>query len=406
MIISTKVTNKFANTHRLADLYTFINEYRNVVKQFVDLLWDQDKISTLLPKETTKQVNTWLSARMVQCAGKQASGIVRGTKKKQNKRLYVINKLKEEGKFKQARKLQAIYDKNHSGKPNINEVEPELDSRFIKKLDMDNDTSFDGYITLYCIGNKMEIMLPFKKNKHFNKLESKGQIKTGVRLNKKNLTFMFDIPEPQKQVGTTIGIDIGKCETLSCSNGFQTTKNKHGHDLNSILNRMSRKKKGSKAFQREEAHRTNYINWSINQLNLNNVGEVRIERIKNMRKGRRSSRMLSHWTYTDIFGKLESRCEEHGVHVKQVNPTYTSQRCSKCGWTRKSNRKGKQFKCGSCGYTCDSDLNASVNISLDLKPIGRKERLLNKNRTGFYWSLTSEEHIVPRVQETKDSDFL
>jgi IS605 OrfB family transposase len=398
VIRSTKTNNKFSNKEKLEQLHLFINEYRNVVSQFVDLLWEQDKIPTLLPKETTDKVNTWLSARMIQCTGKQASGIVRGTKKKQNKRLFVINKLKEEGKFKQARKLKAIYDKKHSKKPNINEVEPELDSRFVK-IDLENDTSFDGYISLSSIGNKMKLELPFKQNKHFNKLNKLGQIKTGVRLSKNNFTFMFDIAEPTTQTGTTLGIDIGKCETLSCSNGFQTTKNKHGHDLNTILNRMSRKKKGSKSFRREEAHRTNYINWSINQLNLNDVGEIRIERIKNMRKGRRSSRMLSHWTYTDIFGKLKSRCEEHGVHVKQVTPTYTSQRCSKCGWTRKSNRKGKQFKCGECGYTCDADLNASTNIALDLKPIGKKERQLNLNRTGFYW-LVGEENIVPHVQKT------
>lgn len=404
MIRSTKVSNKFSNEGKLDQLYSFIDEYRNVVTQFVDLLWGLDKVPTLLPKEITLQGETWLSARMLQCAGKQASGIVRGTKKKQKKRLFVINKLKEEGKFKQARKLQAIYNKKHSKKPNIQHVEPELDSRFVK-LDVENKTSFDGYITLSSIGNKMKLELPFKKTKHYNKLIGLGQIKNGVRLSKKNFTFMFDIEEPKKQEGTVLGIDIGKCEVLSCSNGFQTTKNKHGHDLNSILNRMSRKKKGSKGFQKEEKHRTNYINWSINQLNLSNVGEIRIERIKNMRKGRRISRMLSHWTYTNIFGKLESICEEQGVLVQQVNPTYTSQRCSKCGWTRKSNRRGKQFKCGECGYTCDSDLNASKNIALDLKPIGKTERLLNKNKTGFYWHLTSEEHIVPRVQKTKNINF-
>jgi hypothetical protein len=312
MIRSTKVSNKFSNEGKLEQLRSFVDEYRNVVSEFVDLLWEMEKVPTLLPKEITSQVETWLSARMLQCAGKQASGIVRGTKKKQNKRLYVINKLKEECKFKQARKLQAIYDKNNSKKPNINEVEPELDSRFVK-LDIENDTSFDGYITLTSLGNKLKLELPFKKTKHYNKLDVLGQVKNGVRLSKKNFTFMFDIEEPQKQEGSVIGIDIGKYDVLSCSNGFQTKTNNHGHDLNSILNRMSRKKKGSKAFTKEERHRTNYINWSINQLNLSNIGEVRIERIKNMRKGRRISRMLSHWTYTDIFGKLKSICEEQGV---------------------------------------------------------------------------------------------
>ena len=53
----------------------------------------------------------------------------------------------------------------------------------------------------------------------------------------------------------------------------------------------------------------------------------------------------------DIFDKLESIALDAGVQIKKINPTYTSQRCSSCGWTRKSNRKGKQFKCGQCGFT-------------------------------------------------------
>jgi transposase len=37
--------------------------------------------------------------------------------------------------------------------------------------------------------------------------------------------------------------------------------------------------------------------------------------------------------------------------------------CSKCGHIDKSNRKGFTFKCLSCGYTADSDYNASKNIA-------------------------------------------
>ena len=86
MIKSTKVSIKFANTGKRKALRNFINEYRLVVSQFVDILWATDKIPVLLPKTTTSQVNTWLSARALQCAGKQASAIVRGTKVKQQRR--------------------------------------------------------------------------------------------------------------------------------------------------------------------------------------------------------------------------------------------------------------------------------------------------------------------------------
>ncbi len=67
----------------------------------------------------------------------------------------------------------------------------------------------------------------------------------------------------------------------------------------------------------------------------------------------------------------------------------------KCGWVRKGNRNGKRFKCDRCPTDMDSDLNASLNLTFDLMPIGQKERLSKNNRTGFYWKQTGQESIVP-----------
>jgi len=63
---------------------------------------------------------------------------------------------------------------------------------------------------------------------------------------------------------------------------------------------MSRKKKGSKSFLRTQNHRKNYINWSINQLNMRGIKQLNIEKLRNVRKGKRSSRFLSHWTYINF----------------------------------------------------------------------------------------------------------
>ena len=287
--------------------------------------------------------------------------------------------------LKKARKLQTVYDKIKISKPNIDNIEPELDSRFIK-IDLENKTSFDGWAVLTSIGNKLKLKIPFKKTKHFNKMLLNGKLKTGIRLSKNNITFIFDLLEiVVKKTGNILGIDIGKINTISCSNGFVSTPNKHGYDLNSIINILSRKEKGSKAFERTVQHRTNYINWSINQLNLTNIKQINLENIKNLRKYKRTNRKLSHWTYTDIFGKLEDYCNEQGVLIHKVSPVYTSQRCSNCGWTRKGNRKLKWFKCDKCYFEYNADLNASINLSLDLFPIKEKERQLQKNKTGFYW---------------------
>lgn len=87
--------------------------------------------------------------------------------------------------------------------------------------------------------------------------------------------------------------------------------------------------------------------------------------------------------------------------MEKVNPTYTSKRCSCCGWVRSKNRKGKRFKCDKCGFTADADFNASLNILADLRPIGRQERLLHKSKIGFYWNEAREELIVPFAPKLK-----
>jgi hypothetical protein len=92
-------------------------------------MWGRTDIKALI--DNTYKVDTWLSARMQQAAGKQASGIVRGTRKKQAKRLFIINKLNKAGEFKKARKLQKVYDEAKVSKPDIKLVNPELDSRVI-----------------------------------------------------------------------------------------------------------------------------------------------------------------------------------------------------------------------------------------------------------------------------------
>lgn len=402
MIRSSKLSIKFTNANKQKQLDFFIDEYKIIVKRFIDLLWNQESLSKLIPKEFTSKIQTWLSARAIQCAGKQASGIIRGTKKKQSRRMYVYNKLLKQGRNKQARKLKKFIDKVKISKPELDNICPELDSRFVK-FDFDNKTSFDGWITLTSLGNKLKIKLPIKKTKHFNKLNGQGVLKSGVRLSKKSFTLMFDLPDiPKKEQGETVGLDIGIKNVFTLSNGVASQQDIHGHTLNSISKKLSRKKKGSGAFLKAQTHRTNYINWSLNQINFNDVLTLKLERIKHLRKNKRISRYLSHFTYTEIYNKLEDLALLNGVRIEKINPTYTSQRCNKCGWVRKTNRKGKQFRCEMCKSELDSDLNAARNICLDLRSIGKAERLLHKNKKGFYWNEVGRKRIVSSAQQPKD----
>jgi putative transposase len=413
LIRSSKSSLHEANTIKLDNLNSFIDEYRNVVSKFVDIIWPIDKLPKLLKKSITDQINnTWLSARAIQCAGKQASAIVRGTRAKQERRLFMIGELTRLGKFKQARKLQRIYDEATISKPDIQQVNPELDSRFVK-IDMNNDTSFDGWITLTSLGNSLKIQLPFKKHKHFLKLESQGKMNKGVRLSKDNITFMFKIQNSahlQKILDNKtghIGIDVGQITTLTCSNGQAIQADLHGHTYQSICDKLARQKYESEAFLRTQVHRSNFLHWSVNQLNLTEIKTVNIEDIKGLKKQNqgKQSKSLVHWNYKELFDVLESKLNESGVQIHKVSPTYTSQRCSCCGWVRKTNRNGKSFVCGACGFTTDADYNGALNISLGLRAISKQERRQRRNRKGFYWLEVGQEHIVPDIRRVNSKTY-
>ncbi len=54
-----------------------------------------------------------------------------------------------------------------------------------------------------------------------------------------------------------------------------------------------------------------------------------------------------------------------------VNPKWTSQKCSHCGHTQKENRNKERFLCLNCGFLADADIQASTNIGfIGLETLG------------------------------------
>ncbi len=63
------------------------------------------------------------------------------------------------------------------------------------------------------------------------------------------------------------------------------------------------------------------------------------------------------------WGGLERKLAYKAGGLVKVDPAYTSQACSRCGNTHKSNRPSQAvFKCGSCGFSLNADHNAAINI--------------------------------------------
>lgn len=73
---------------------------------------------------------------------------------------------------------------------------------------------------------------------------------------------------------------------------------------------------------------------------------------------------LKNWSYFDLQQKIEYKAKEVDIEVRYINPEYTSQRCSKCGYIDKDNRISQNtFRCGKCGFETNADYNAAKNIA-------------------------------------------
>lgn len=108
--------------------------------------------------------------------------------------------------------------------------------------------------------------------------------------------------------------------------------------------------------------------WSryiIEEAIRNECGVIQMEKLEGIAS---DSAFLKNWTYYDLQQKIKYKAEEVGIEVKFIDPKYTSQRCSCCGFIHKQNRDIKKsqekFECVKCGFKANADWNAAKNISI------------------------------------------
>jgi putative transposase len=81
---------------------------------------------------------------------------------------------------------------------------------------------------------------------------------------------------------------------------------------------------------------------------------------------RREQRYERHsWAFYQLRLFLTYKAACAGVEVRLVDPAYSSQTCSRCGYCSAANRHSQaSFRCQQCGFFCNADINAASNIAL------------------------------------------
>lgn len=400
--------DKIANTEKTIKVSSFIDEYRRVAALILDQIFENGYTWECVDKKKNElkscvfsikddmldcpiyldynrfKIETTLSARALSALVTQLCGVIGSATEKRKKRLFVFNKLCVEGKY--CDKLFSILQRFPVIKPSVENLNPELSSKCVDFEKSDSDL-FLGYVRLSSIGKDFgHIKIPIRNTNISNKYKKDWLMLPSILLTKSFINVRWEREIELKKEGKEIGCDQGKLTVLTLSDKQTTPKeNNHKHSLDSIMEKLSKKKKGSKAFKKAQDHRKNFINWSINQINLTGISHFKLEEIVNIKYKNKQSRLMSHWTNTLIRDKTQSKCDVSGVRFTLQSCTYRSQRCSACGLVRKSNRKGKIFICKGCGHSDDADYNASCNHEQTLPNIPLKLRLLQLNRSGFYW---------------------
>jgi len=330
MIRRVQLNVGYANTGKLADLRQFSVEASKVINLYINTLWADKDFSS---KYVTQKVDTWLSARMQQCLGKQALEIVKSQRKRKKK-------------FKPVFRKQSFT----------------LDSRFVDVQFGLN--SFDVWVKIASIGNKMILNLPSKQHRQLHKYNN-WKLRKSIRLRFSHDQYFIDLfyekaELPKKKKGNALAIDIGYKKLIVTSDN-----KRYGDDA--IYKKIARKKQGSKAFKRALIERDEAVNVACKSLNIDELKVLYAEDLKNVKKNSKGkirkhfNNKLQRWVYPRVLEKLAMLCEEKGVELVKIPPAYTSQRCSNCGVICKSNRQGEAYKC-ACGNELDADYNAALNI--------------------------------------------
>lgn len=213
------------------------------------------------------------------------------------------------------------------------------------------------------------------------------------------------VPEPIEvpAAGEIIGIDRGVTITAALSDGRklncpQLTVTERAQ-IRKHQRRAARAPKSSEAKAAEhakvarlkarEANRRKDWCEKTSTMLARSCGLVRFEKlnIKNMTcsakgtaeqpgKNVRQKAGLNRAILAQGWGLLRRRTEQKAPgRVEDVPAPFTSLRCSACGWIEKKSRKSQaDFVCVSCGFTCNADENASINVAAGQGGIPRSRR--------------------------------
>ncbi|GIW59521.1 MAG: hypothetical protein KatS3mg087_0587 [Patescibacteria group bacterium] len=187
-------------------------------------------------------------------------------------------------------------------------------------------------------------------------------------------------PTNEQKSVPVVGVDLGVkvLATLSTGEVFEGAKSycKYEQKL-SRLQYMSRHKqygssnwkKAQRKIARLHQKIANIRKDTLHKLTsylAKNHGRIGIEdlNVKGMMANHKLAKAIADMSFFEFRRQLTYKCELYGSELVVVDKWFPSSKtCSNCGTKKETlSLSDRVFECGHCGFTCDRDLNASINL--------------------------------------------
>ncbi|MFB6255665.1 MAG: RNA-guided endonuclease InsQ/TnpB family protein [Haloplanus sp.] len=299
---------------------------------------------------------------------------------------------------------------------------PHFSSPFLE-YDKRSATFHDDHASLSTVGGRIaaEYVLPGedRDTPHSQYLLNEDYETTGATLHYRDTTDEFylhvrtktdvDAPDPPEN-GTVLGVDLGVENIAVTSTGVFWSGDELDHWHREYeKRRASMQQKGTRyaheAMQRVgetetgrfEQHLHRVANGIVHEAVEGGCSHIAFEDLTDIRDRMPGAKQLHAWAFRRLYEYVSYKAEARGIAVEQVNPQYTSQRCSHtdCGFTHPGNRPSQDhFECQKCGYELHADYNAAKNVGFKLlrrlrtssggdAPVGVRINAGTLNTSGF-----------------------
>ncbi len=354
---SSKATVKFATGKKREILDEIRDEYTRVVNFFIDYFWEHPEFTSenQVKADIYSLPETWFTARMRQCAAREALSMVLGAKNTPKKRNSIEREVEE---------LLGEEIFGEPVKPVHNGAKMTLSAQTVRIEKGRN--SFDLCLVIHSVGKKIKLHIPLRKHRQFIRWEQIGKMGTSVVIHRQYVQFSFEIETGEKkEEGASVGIDAGINHLMATSD-----REFLGNDVRPLISKIKRKRQGSKAYRRAKKELSYYIHKTVKDYFAeNDLRLVVTEKLKNLKQNTKQKnrtkefrKTLSNWNYRELLKIIQMRCEENRVSFRSVSPFRTSQKCPACTHTQRENRSGEEFECLKCGYSEQADFVGSLNI--------------------------------------------